>query len=151
MYFCAIKYSHLTDCLHLLSLDVEFTMPLRPDNKKKLNTSDEDRGKNSSFDSCYDTMDETKTQESHDKEGSGDEEDPDQFLSQLGLETDIIKKINNTQVHHHHRLFHYLWSRYFSFRSTIMFAFTTHPFTIHPRLLKFPLFILPLSYLKQSE
>ncbi|XP_053623902.1 protein downstream neighbor of son homolog [Plodia interpunctella] len=72
--------------------DVEFTMPLRPDSKKKLNTSEEER-KNSSFDSCYDTMDE-KTQETHE---SGDE-DPDQFLSQLGLENDLIKKINNTQT-----------------------------------------------------
>ncbi|KAM3963449.1 LOW QUALITY PROTEIN: humpty dumpty [Aphomia sociella] len=80
--------------------DVEFTMPLRTDNKKKFNTSDEDRPKNSSFDSCYDTMDETKLpQESQMKEDcSGDEEDPDQFLSQLGLETDVIKKINNTQA-----------------------------------------------------
>ncbi|XP_026757832.2 protein downstream neighbor of son homolog [Galleria mellonella] len=79
--------------------DVEFTMPLRPD-KKKFNTSDEDRPKNSSFDSCYDTMEETKLpQESQRKDdGSGDEEDPDHFLSQLGLETDVIKKINNTQA-----------------------------------------------------
>ncbi|XP_013190045.1 protein downstream neighbor of son homolog [Amyelois transitella] len=74
--------------------DVEFTMPLRPDNKKKLNTSEEER-RNSSFDSCYDTMDE-KTQDKE-NEGSGDE-DPDQFLSQLGLETDLLKKINNTQA-----------------------------------------------------
>ncbi|XP_059050147.1 protein downstream neighbor of son homolog [Achroia grisella] len=79
--------------------DVEFTMPLRPD-KKKFNTSDEDRPKNSSFDSCYDTMDDTKLpQESQLKEDfSGDEEDPDQFLSQLGLETHVIKKINNSQA-----------------------------------------------------
>ncbi|XP_072944042.1 protein downstream neighbor of son homolog [Epargyreus clarus] len=75
--------------------DVEFTMPLRPDYKKKLNTSDEERGKNSSFDSCYDTMDDCKDQE---KNCSGDEEDPDHFLSQLGLETETLRKINNAQA-----------------------------------------------------
>ncbi|XP_049867704.1 protein downstream neighbor of son homolog [Pectinophora gossypiella] len=69
--------------------DVEFTMPLRS-NKKKLNTSNEDQAKNLSFDSSYSTMDEGK-------DDSGDEEDPDAFLSQLGLETDVIKKINNAQ------------------------------------------------------
>lgn len=84
-------------------------MPLRPDSKKKLNNSDskdEDRPKNSSFDSCYDTMDEANTQELNnmtekkDDEGSGDEEDvdSDKFLSELGLETEVIKRINNTQV-----------------------------------------------------
>ncbi|KAJ2952577.1 hypothetical protein O0L34_g6900 [Tuta absoluta] len=72
--------------------DVEFTMPLRPDGKKKLNTSNEEQAKSSSFDSSYSTMDEVK-----DEEWSGDEEDPDQFLSQLGLETDVIKKFNIAQ------------------------------------------------------
>ncbi|XP_034840439.1 protein downstream neighbor of son homolog [Maniola hyperantus] len=74
--------------------DVEYTMPLRPDNKKKLNTSDEERAKNASFDSCYDTMDDAR------KDGhcSGDEDDPDTFLSQMGLETDEIKRINNAQA-----------------------------------------------------
>lgn len=68
-------------------------MPLRPD-KKRLNNSNEDKPKNSSFDSCYDTMGSTR----QGKEGSGDEEDPDDFLSQLGLETSMLQKINNTQV-----------------------------------------------------
>ncbi|XP_048479345.1 protein downstream neighbor of son homolog [Plutella xylostella] len=81
--------------------DVEYTMPLRPDSKKKLNTSDkeDDRPKNSSFDSCYDTMDEARSPEGQGKE-SGDEEDldSDKFLSQLGFENDVIKKINNTQA-----------------------------------------------------
>ncbi|KAJ0180344.1 hypothetical protein K1T71_003748 [Dendrolimus kikuchii] len=76
--------------------DVEFTMPLRPDNKRKLNVSDEEKPKNSSFDSCYDTMDDAKSQELLDKED--DEDDPDQFLSQLGLETEVIKKINVSQA-----------------------------------------------------
>lgn len=75
-------------------------MPLRSDVKKRLNNSDEEKPKNSSFDSCYDTMDEgskpTDPQEKGD-DGSGDE-DPDQFLSQLGLETEVIKKININQV-----------------------------------------------------
>ncbi|CAG4907999.1 unnamed protein product [Colias eurytheme] len=73
--------------------DVEFTMPLRPDYKKKMNTSDEDR-KNSSHDSCYDTMDEVKSESKE----SGDEEDPDEFLSQMGLESEELKKINNAQA-----------------------------------------------------
>ncbi|XP_073944314.1 humpty dumpty [Choristoneura fumiferana] len=77
--------------------DVEFTMPLRPD-KKRLNTSNEDKPKNSSFDSCYDTMDGTRQGKEEGKEGSGDEEDPDEFLSQLGLETSMLQKINNTQA-----------------------------------------------------
>ncbi|CAH0718845.1 unnamed protein product, partial [Brenthis ino] len=76
--------------------DVEFTMPLRPDSKKKFNNSDEDRGKNSSFDSCYDTMDDVREQDVDNC--SGDEEDPDQFLSQMGLENEEIKKINNAQA-----------------------------------------------------
>lgn len=78
-------------------------MPLRPkDQKKRLNNSEEERPKNSSFDSCYDTMDDAKPAE--DNQGnredhlSGDEEDPDQFLSQLGLETEDLRKINNAQV-----------------------------------------------------
>ncbi|XP_032513658.1 protein downstream neighbor of son homolog [Danaus plexippus] len=75
--------------------DVEFTMPLRPENKKKLNTSDEERGKNSSFDSCYDTMDDGRT---NDQNCSGDEDDPDEFLSQMGLETAELRKINNAQA-----------------------------------------------------
>jgi hypothetical protein len=82
--------------------DVEFTMPLRPDSKKRLNTSDEDKPKNSSFDSCYDTLDE---QEPRPDSCSGDEEDPDRFLSQLGLETDVIKKINCNQVYETFRSF----------------------------------------------
>ncbi|XP_023941738.1 protein downstream neighbor of son homolog [Bicyclus anynana] len=80
--------------------DVEFTMPLRPDNKKKLNTSDEERARNSSFDSCYDTMDDART----DRNCSGDEEDPDEFLSQMGLETDEIKRINNAQARLSHNV-----------------------------------------------
>ncbi|XP_013139272.1 PREDICTED: protein downstream neighbor of son homolog [Papilio polytes] len=72
--------------------DVEFTMPLRQD-KKRLNTSAEERPKNSSTDSCYDTM---EGQPHHDA-SSGDE-DPDQFLSQLGLETEDLRKINNAQA-----------------------------------------------------
>lgn len=75
--------------------DVEFTMPLRPDSKKKMNLSDEEKQKNFSIDSCYDTMDDAKSQE---LQKDDDEDDPDQFLSQLGLETDIIKKINVTQA-----------------------------------------------------
>lgn len=71
-------------------------MPLRPDNKRKFNNSDEDRAKNNSFDSCYDTMDDGKTEQ--ETNCSGDEEDPDEFLSQMGLETEEIKKINNAQV-----------------------------------------------------
>ncbi|XP_047505135.1 protein downstream neighbor of son homolog [Pieris napi] len=70
--------------------DVEYTMPLRPDQKKKMNTSEEDR-KNTSHDSCYDTMDTGE-------HASGDEEDPHEFLSQMGLETDEINKINNAQA-----------------------------------------------------
>ncbi|KAL0893652.1 hypothetical protein ABMA27_013812 [Loxostege sticticalis] len=80
--------------------DVEFTMPLRSDVKKRLNNSDEEKPKNSSFDSCYDTMDEgSKPPDPQEKgdDGSGDE-DPDQFLSQLGLETEVIKKININQT-----------------------------------------------------
>ncbi|CAH2086770.1 unnamed protein product [Euphydryas editha] len=76
--------------------DVEFTMPLRPDNKRKFNNSDEERVKNNSFDSCYDTMDDAKTEQ--ETNCSGDEEDPDEFLSQMGLETEEIKKINNAQA-----------------------------------------------------
>lgn len=41
----------------LFYVDVEFTMPLRQETKTRLNNSDENP-KNSSFDSCYDTMDE---------------------------------------------------------------------------------------------
>ena len=67
-------------------------MPLRPDIKKKLNNSDEDR-KNTSFDSCYDTMDDMKEQNC-----SGDEDDPDHILSQMGLGDEEIKKISNAQV-----------------------------------------------------
>ncbi|XP_046965089.1 protein downstream neighbor of son homolog [Vanessa cardui] len=74
--------------------DVEFTMPLRPDHKKKLNNSEEERIKNTSFDSCYDTMDDANNE----KNCSGDEEDPDEFLSLMGLETEEIKKINNAQA-----------------------------------------------------
>ncbi|XP_026329618.1 protein downstream neighbor of son homolog [Hyposmocoma kahamanoa] len=78
--------------------DVEFTMPLRPDHKKKLNNSTEDQPRNSSYDSCYDTMDEGKSQQDYNQDDcSGDEEDPDQFLAQMGLETEIIKKINIAQ------------------------------------------------------
>lgn len=69
-------------------------MPLRPDSKKKLNISGEDRGRNGSFDSCYDTMDDAET----DKNCPVDEEDPEEFLSQMGLETEEIKRINNAQV-----------------------------------------------------
>lgn len=69
-------------------------MPLRPDSKKKLNTSGEVRGRNGSFDSCYDTMDDAET----DKNCPVDEEDPEEFLSQMGLETEEIKRINNAQV-----------------------------------------------------
>ncbi|XP_050666180.1 protein downstream neighbor of son homolog isoform X2 [Leptidea sinapis] len=71
--------------------DVEFTMPLRPDIKKCLNRSDEDR-KNTSHDSCYDTMD---------CAGADDDdadEDADELLSQMGLETEQIKKISNAQA-----------------------------------------------------
>lgn len=64
-------------------------MPLRSDHKKKLNTA-EDR-KNSSHDSCYNTME-------GEQNASGDEEDPHEFLSQMGLETDEINKIHNVQV-----------------------------------------------------
>lgn len=78
--------------------DVEYTMPLRPDSKKKLNTSDDDRPKNSSIDSCYDTMDDKCTQDGMDRKDDEDEEDPDQFLSQMGFETEVIKKINITQA-----------------------------------------------------
>ncbi|CAH2074454.1 unnamed protein product, partial [Iphiclides podalirius] len=80
--------------------DVEFTMPLRPkDNKKRLNNSEEGRPKSSSFDSCYDTMDDAKTaQDAQGDHLSGDEEDPDQFLSQLGLESEDLRKINNAQA-----------------------------------------------------
>ncbi|XP_068629777.1 protein downstream neighbor of son homolog isoform X2 [Battus philenor] len=80
--------------------DVEFTMPLRPDNKKKHNNSEEERPKNSSIDSCYDTMDDAKPSHQNQENGhcSGDEEDPDQFLSQLGLETEDLRKINNAQA-----------------------------------------------------
>ncbi|KAL4714129.1 hypothetical protein ACJJTC_008483 [Scirpophaga incertulas] len=74
--------------------DVEFTMPLRPD-KKRLSNSDEEKPKNSSFDSCYDTLDDKATLGDDDE--YIDDDDPDQFLSQLGLETDFIKKINNNQ------------------------------------------------------
>ncbi|XP_041977627.1 protein downstream neighbor of son homolog isoform X2 [Aricia agestis] len=70
--------------------DVEFTMPLRPD--KKRNTSD-DGARNSSFDSCYETMEGTEN-----KYCSGDEEDPDEFLSQMGLETEEIRRINHAQT-----------------------------------------------------
>ncbi|XP_063821544.1 protein downstream neighbor of son homolog [Ostrinia nubilalis] len=80
--------------------DVEFTMPLRSDAKKRLSNSDEEKPKNSSFDSCYDTMDEGSRldpPEGKEDDGSGDE-DPDQFLSQLGLETEVIKKININQT-----------------------------------------------------
>ncbi|RVE54789.1 hypothetical protein evm_000556 [Chilo suppressalis] len=77
--------------------DVEFTMPLRSESKKKLNISDEDKPKNSSFDSCYDTMDEGCKLEP-DGDSGDEEEDPDQFLSQLGLETEVIKKINHNQT-----------------------------------------------------
>lgn len=73
-------------------------MPLRPDSKKKLNTSDEDKPKNASFDSCYDTMDDKSSQEALDQKEDEDDEDPDQFLSQMGFETEVIKKINITQV-----------------------------------------------------
>ncbi|KAG6452901.1 hypothetical protein O3G_MSEX007855 [Manduca sexta] len=76
--------------------DVEFTMPLRPDSKKKHNSSDEEKLKNSSFDSCYDTMDDAKSQELN--EEREDEDDPNELLSQLGLETDVIKKINISQA-----------------------------------------------------
>lgn len=75
--------------------DVEFTMPLRPDSKKRLNTSDE-QPKNSSFDSCYDTMEDTKSVGPQKDEE--DEDDPDHFLTQLGLESDLINKINTAQV-----------------------------------------------------
>ncbi|XP_013181992.1 PREDICTED: protein downstream neighbor of son homolog [Papilio xuthus] len=77
--------------------DVEFTMPLRPDNKKRLNTSEEERPKNSSTDSCYDTM-EAKPAHDNQQASSGDEEDPDQFLSQLGLETEDLRRINSAQA-----------------------------------------------------
>lgn len=74
-------------------------MPLRPDHKKKLNNSAEEQPRNSSHDSCYDTMDEGRSQQDYRKEDcSGDEEDPDQFLAQMGLETEVIKKINIAQV-----------------------------------------------------
>lgn len=71
-------------------------MPLRPDNKKRLNTSDEERARNSSFDSCYDTMDDKLS----DAPGAKpeDDDDPDLFLSEMGFETEVIKKINITQV-----------------------------------------------------
>ncbi|CAK1582305.1 unnamed protein product [Parnassius mnemosyne] len=80
--------------------DIEFTMPLRPDHKKRLNNSEEERPKSSSFDSCYDTMDDSKPmQNAQEKDqDSADEEDPDQFLSQLGLETEDLRKINNAQA-----------------------------------------------------
>ncbi|CAK1552557.1 unnamed protein product [Leptosia nina] len=73
--------------------DVEYTMPLRPDNKKRLNTSDDDR-KNSSHDSCYDTMDGG----TNGKCPSEDEDDPHEFLSQMGLATEEINKIHNAQA-----------------------------------------------------
>ncbi|XP_012552973.1 protein downstream neighbor of son homolog [Bombyx mori] len=76
--------------------DVEFTMPLRPESKKKLNTSDEDKPKNSSFDSCYETMDDMGVRDPL-EEKEEDEED-DQFLTQLGFENDIIKNINIMQA-----------------------------------------------------
>ncbi|KAH9639081.1 hypothetical protein HF086_009050 [Spodoptera exigua] len=78
--------------------DVEYTMPLRPDSKKKLNTSDEDRPKNASFDSCYDTMDDKMSQDGSDRKEDEDDDDPDQLLSQMGFETEVIKKINITQA-----------------------------------------------------
>ncbi|CAH0748019.1 unnamed protein product [Diatraea saccharalis] len=78
--------------------DVEFTMPLRSDGKRKLNVSDDEKPKNSSFDSCYDTMDEGCKPEAEKSDSADEEEDPDQFLSQLGLETEVIKKINNNQT-----------------------------------------------------
>lgn len=79
--------------------DVEFTMPLRPDSRKRLNMSDEERAKNSSFDSCYDTMDEKYTSDGNvEKKEDEDDDDPDQFLSQMGFETEVIKKINITQA-----------------------------------------------------
>lgn len=71
-------------------------MPLRPESKKKLNTSDEDKPKNSSFDSCYETMDDMGVRDPL-EEKEEDEED-DQFLTQLGFENDIIKNINIMQV-----------------------------------------------------
>ncbi|CAH0604508.1 unnamed protein product [Chrysodeixis includens] len=77
--------------------DVEYTMPLRPDSKKKLNTSEEDKPKNASFDSCYDTMDDKCTGDGHDK-AEEDDEDPDLFLTEMGFETEVIKKINITQA-----------------------------------------------------
>ncbi|KAF9822296.1 hypothetical protein SFRURICE_017571 [Spodoptera frugiperda] len=68
------------------------------DGKKKLNTSDEDRPKNASFDSCYDTMDDKMSQDAQDKKEDEDDDDPDQLLSQMGFETEVIKKINITQA-----------------------------------------------------
>lgn len=84
-------------------------MPLRPDHKRKLNNSDSkdgDKPKNSSTDSCYDTMDETKqlneTQSNSKKEEKDieDEEDldSDNFLSQMGFGADDIRRINHSQV-----------------------------------------------------
>ncbi|XP_063531729.1 protein downstream neighbor of son homolog [Cydia strobilella] len=96
--------------------DVEFTMPLRPD-KKRLNTSDEDRPKNSSFDSCYDTMDDTNVKQEVQEEGSGDE-DPDAFLSQLGLETAMLNRINNQQA----RIVHTAESSVDSAAESLVFA-----------------------------
>lgn len=82
--------------LHIL--DVEYTMPLRPESKKRINISDEERIKNSSFDSCYDTMDDKYSSEVNDKKEEEDDEDPDKFLSAMGFESEVIKKINITQV-----------------------------------------------------
>ncbi|CAB3234607.1 unnamed protein product [Arctia plantaginis] len=79
--------------------DVEYTMPLRPESKKRLNTSDDERVKNSSFDSCYDTMDDKGSSDTNfEKKEEEDDEDPDQFLSEMGFETEVIKKINITQA-----------------------------------------------------
>lgn len=94
--------------------EIEFTMPLKRQDKKKndKSKSDGDATKNSSTDSCYDTMDNTNSIDDNSKANSinindvknEDEEDEDddmesgEWLQSLGVTDDIIKNINHAQV-----------------------------------------------------
>lgn len=99
----------------ILRPEIEFTMPLKKQEGKKKSdvkvgtTEDKDNGdapKNSSTDSCYDTMDNidnvdknTKSDDLNDEEDDDDDDmESDEWLQSLGVAADEIKKINNSQI-----------------------------------------------------
>ncbi|XP_077297573.1 humpty dumpty [Arctopsyche grandis] len=86
--------------------EIEFTMPLKKqEGKRKSDAKDDgDAPKNSSTDSCYDTMDNdnadrnTKSDNLNDEDEDDDDMESDEWLQSLGVAADEIKKINNSQI-----------------------------------------------------